>query len=239
MKNILIIDDDLDLCRLLSDYLEAGGYRCRCVHDGEAGLEALRAAGADCDLAILDVMLPRKDGFEVLRELRREGPGVPVIMLTARGETVDLIVGLEMGADDYLPKPFNPRELLARIHSVLRRVSGGEDAGAGPESGRLRRDGFELDENSFQAAFQGRSLNLTPVEFKILWLLMNQAGRVVPRDLLFREALGRRENFLDRSLDMHVSRLRKKIGPFVDGSERLKSIRGEGYLYVPARRERP
>ncbi len=233
MKKILIIDDDLDLCRLLSDYLSLEGFECLCRHDGQAGLDAALATDAGHGLIILDVMLPAKNGFDVLSELRGRGVETPVIMLTAKGEAVDRIVGLEMGADDYLPKPFNPRELLARMRSALRRAAFPNVERRDQES-RLVQDEFEVDEAAYQATCQGRPLPLTPVELKILAALLKSPGRVVPRETLFREALGRRENLFDRSLDMHVSRLRKKIGAVTDCSERLKSIRGEGYVYLPA-----
>lgn len=233
MKRILIIDDDLDLYRLLSDYLSLEGFECAGRTDGEAGAAELTANREAYDLVILDVMLPSKNGFEVLTEIRAQGVGLPVIMLTAKGDSVDMIVGLEMGADDYLPKPFNPRELLARIRSVLRRAPTGAALEEERQEGRLAVGGFELDEKSFQASHQGRPINLTPVEFKILWILLRHSGEVVARDVLFREALGRREHVFDRSLDMHVSRLRKKTAPFLGEQERFKSIRGEGYLYLP------
>lgn len=232
MNKILIIDDDLELCGLLANYLGREGYDCSCAYDGQSGLEWALSKTSAFDLIILDVMLPLKGGFEVLSAIRSQNQTMPVIMLTAKGEPVDRVVGLEMGADDYLPKPFDPRELLARIRSLARRLAverSGEDIGT------LKIDGLVLDETSMQAEFDDRSLNLTPVEFKVLWLLVRNAGKIVPRDVLFREALGRREQTFDRSLDMHISRVRKKIWPDFDGLRKIKNIRGEGYLYVPAR----
>jgi len=232
MKRILIIDDDHDLLRLLSDYLSLEGFECKGLSDGQAGAEELKTNHSAYDLVILDVMLPSKNGFEVLNEIRARGVELPVIMLTAKGDAVDIVVGLEMGADDYLPKPFNPRELLARMRSALRRAPAGPVVESGLKPGHLRLDGFELEEKSYQARFDGRPLSLTPVEFKILWQLLSHPGEVVSRAVLFREALGRRENLFDRSLDMHVSRLRKKTSQFLGGAECFKSIRGEGYIYV-------
>ncbi len=234
MKKILMIDDDQELGRLVSDYLETEGFQCLCVHDGQKGLEKALEDRAAFDLIILDIMLPIKNGFEVLDELRKNSAPTRVIMLTAKGDPVDKIVGLEMGADDYMEKPFNPRELLARIRAVLRRSLNGRTDGGGPEAGG---HGFQLDEKVFSAAYHGRPLNLTAVEFKLLLVLVNNIGRVISRDRLFREALGRRENAYDRSLDMHISRLRKKIWPGSNGggTEKLKSIRGEGYLLAPER----
>lgn len=235
MKKILIIDDDRELCRLLSDYLEEEDFQCLCVHDGQTGLERASEASAGWDLIILDIMLPIKNGFEVLSGLRGIGRGLPVIMLTAKGDSVDKIVGLEMGADDYLGKPFNPRELLARIRSVLRRASDESAPAEKDQPDQSQAADFVLDEKSFCAAYQGRDLNLTPAEFKLLRLLVGQIGLIVPRDVLYREVLGRHEHMYDRSLDMHISRLRKKIWPEASGAERLKSIRGEGYLLAPER----
>lgn len=224
MKKILIIDDDLELCGLLSSYLGREGFDCCCAYDGRSGLEM---AFSGYELIILDVMLPLKNGFEVLSAIRGQNQALPVIMLTAKGEPVDRVVGLEMGADDYLPKPFDPRELLARIRSISRRISVLENR---PDPGIMRLEELVLDENSLQAEFEGRTLSLTPVEFKVLWILAVNAGKVVPRETLFREAIGRREHTFDRSLDMHISRLRKKIWPESDGMEKIKNIRREGYL---------
>lgn len=234
VKNILLVDDDLDLCRLLSDYLETEGFTCLCFHDGQTGLEAAVSRPADFELLVLDVMLPRKNGFEVLAAIRQQGIRLPIIMLTAKGDSVDLILGLEMGADDYLPKPFNPRELLARMRAIIRRVSEKPDLSSPNKPDVLNIDGFELHEKSLQAAYLGRALNLTPVEFRVLWALLGSPGHIVSRNILFKEALGRSGQAFDRSLDMHISRLRKKIWPAADGLDRLKSIRGEGYIYVPS-----
>lgn len=232
MKNILLVDDDLDLCRLLSDYLETEGFTCHCLHDGQAGLDVVGSRSADYDLLILDVMLPRKNGFDVLAGIKQQGVRLPIIMLTAKGDSVDLILGLEMGADDYLPKPFNPRELLARIRAIIRRASEQPGFSVPNKPDVINLDGFELHEKSFQAAYLGRALNLTPVEFRVLWILLGNPGQIVPRNVLFKGALGRSSQAFDRSLDMHISRLRKKIWPTADGLDRLKSIRGEGYIYV-------
>jgi two-component system response regulator CpxR len=230
VKKILIIDDDRELCGLLSSYLGREGFACSGAYDGQSGLEWALNQGAGFDLIILDVMLPLKNGFEVLSALRGARRTLPVIMLTAKGEPVDRIIGLEMGADDYLAKPFEPRELLARIRALARRLTA---RGGAADSGRVQAGGLNLDENSLKADFEGRPLNLTPVEFKVLWLLAGSAGKVVSRQTLFQEALGRREQAFDRSLDMHISRLRKKIWPEAAGPGEIKNIRGEGYLYVP------
>jgi len=236
VKKVLLIDDDRELCGLLSSYLSREGFECSSAYDGQSGLECALNKAFRFDLVILDVMLPLKNGFEVLSALRWANRTLPVIMLTAKGDPVERIVGLEMGADDYLSKPFDPRELLARIRSLARRLAAREE-GAG--SGWLKAHGLNLSENSLQADFEGRPLNLTPVEFKILWLLIGSAGKVVGRGILFQEALGRREQAFDRSLDMHISRLRKKIWPEAEGPGEIKNIRGEGYLYAPAGRSGP
>jgi len=232
MKKILLIDDDKELSRMLSEYLEVEGFNCTCAYDGHCGLDM---AGSDMkwDLIILDVMLPGKNGFEVLSSLRSRGLRMPIIMLTAKGESVDKIVGLEMGADDYLGKPFNPRELLARMRTVLRRAT--EKPPSLPAGEICSVEGFRLDENAFLAKYQGRDLELTGAEFQILKLLVENTGSIVKREKLFVEVLGRRKNPFDRSLDMHVSRLRKKIWPDSEGNERIKSIRGQGYILVPDR----
>ncbi|MDL2259517.1 response regulator transcription factor [Deltaproteobacteria bacterium OttesenSCG-928-K17] len=230
MKKVLIVDDDLELCGLLSNYLNREGFECSCAYDGQSGLENALSKSSDFDLVILDVMLPLKNGFEVLSALRAVNQTLPVIMLTAKGEPVDRVVGLEMGADDYLPKPFDPRELLARIRSLARRLTVERTK---TDSGLLKVGALVLNENSFQADFDGRPLNLTPVEFKVLWFLALEAGKIVSRDVLFREALGRREQAFDRSLDMHISRVRKKIWSDDEGLKKIKNVRGEGYIYAP------
>ena len=229
MKKILIVDDDLELCEMVSNYLSREGFECLCAYDGQSGLENALSKSSGFDLVILDVMLPLKNGLEVLSVLRTVNQTLPVIMLTAKGEPVDRVVGLEMGADDYLPKPFDPRELLARVRSLDRRLSVER---AKTEAGVLKTGDLVLNEKALQADFDGRALNLTPVEFKILWLLVLEAGKIVPRDVLFREAIGRREQAFDRSLDMHISRVRKKIWPDYEGLKKIKNVRGEGYIYV-------
>lgn len=229
MKKILIIDDDLELCGLLTTYLTREGFECVCAHDGQSGLEKALDSASGFDLAILDIMLPIKNGFDVLSAIRNENQVLSVIMLTAKGEPVDRIVGLEMGSDDYLPKPFDPRELLARIRSLARRMVVAKTRN---EPWVITIDELLLDENSLQAEFKGRRLDLTPAEFKVLWFLAANAGKIVTRDFLYRQALGRREQLFDRSLDMHISRLRKKIWPGTEGMKKIKNIRGEGYLYA-------
>ena len=224
MTRVLIVDDDSELIDLLRDYLAEEGFETAAAADGEAGAKA--AVEGAPDLVVLDVMLPRLNGFDALRRIR-ETSAVPVVMLTARGQEVDRIVGLELGADDYLPKPFNPRELVARIRAVLRR--GRQSAGgiAAVTVGDLR-----LDSGARRVQRGGETIEVTGTEYSLLEVLVRDAGKVVKRDVLYREVLGRRPVPYDRSLDVHVSNLRRKLGPLPDGGERIKSVRGVGYQYV-------
>lgn len=234
MEPILLIDDDVELCLMLSDYLGRHGYEVTAVHHGKRGLE--QALGGSYAMLLLDVMLPGLDGFEVLRRLRAAGSPMSVLLLTARGEDVDRIVGLEIGADDYLPKPFNPRELLARIRAILRR-SGKVEAPAAAGDLLIVAD-LELDIAGRVARCNGASLDLTDIEFGLLQTLMRSAGEVVGREQLAEAVLGRKFHPFDRSLDMHVSRLRHKLDVVGDSGDRVKTIRGVGYqLAVPAQRK--
>ena len=227
MAGLLIIDDDIDLCELVAEYLEGEGFAVDAVHDGPGGVE--RCLATDPELVILDVMLPGLGGFAVLAKIR-EHSRVPVIMLTARGDEVDRIVGLEMGADDYLPKPFNPRELAARIRAILRRSTA---EGAGDEDpARLVVGDLHVDLGARLVRRGDTAVELTGAEFSILEILVRAAGSVVGRDELSRQALGRRSGAFDRSLDVHLSNLRRKLGPLADGGDRIKTVRGVGYLYV-------
>ncbi|MDR1164438.1 MAG: response regulator transcription factor [Deltaproteobacteria bacterium] len=229
MQKILIVDDDFELRDLLSDYLSPEGYEIFSALDGQSGLARALGDSPRFDLIILDIMLPHKNGFEVLSAIRERNKTLPIIMLTAKGEPVDRIVGLEMGADDYLAKPFQPRELLARIRSLTRRVVAHAEK---PAIDIIVLDGLTLSVSSLQASFNNRPLNLTTVEFRILQLLLANAGAIVSRQILFTEALGRRERDFDRSLDTHISRIRKKIWPDDEGLKKIKNVRSEGYLYV-------
>jgi len=230
MERILAIDDDVALCELLTEYLSSEGFHVESAHDGEEGLET--AYSGEYDLIVLDVMLPKINGFEVLRHLRSRS-NTPVIVLTARGETVDRIVGLEIGADDYLAKPFNPRELVARIRAVLRRIRQEREEGqTQPIPEILRVGDVEMRISTRLALLSGKPVNLTAMEFSLLEILLRKAGRFVPREELIRSVLGRSPYPYDRSIDVHISRLRKKLGHMVDGTERIKTIRNIGYLYV-------
>jgi DNA-binding response OmpR family regulator len=228
MNKILIIDDDEELCELVSEYLTVEGFEVEAVNDGESGLKA--AESGKYDLAILDVMLPKMNGFEVLRHLRQKSK-LPVLMLTARGDDMERIVGLEIGADDYLPKPFNPRELVARLRAILRRATGGtERDGAGQE--QIQVDDVDLNPASRAASIAGKELSLTSVEFDLLASLLKSAGTIVRKEDLSEDVLGRKLSPFDRSLDMHISNLRKKLGTRDDGSDRIKTIRSVGYIYT-------
>lgn len=222
MQSVLVIDDDPGLSGLLAEYLGGRGLRVLTACSGADGLE--RLAGGGVDIVVLDVMMPGMDGFDVLREIRRQGP-MPVIMLTARGEDLDRIIGLELGADDYLSKPFNPRELLARIHAVLRRTQ------AAPEAdGAITAAGVRVDPARREASLDGARLDLTTTEFDILRALVAAAGRVIPRERLMELARGEEWAAYERSVDVHVSHLRKKLGDDPRRPLIIKTIRGVGYL---------
>ncbi|MBK6749651.1 MAG: response regulator [Pyrinomonadaceae bacterium] len=227
MNKILIIDDDEELCELVSEYLTVEGFTIESVNDGQSGLD--RALSGDYDMVILDVMLPKMNGFDVLRNLREQSK-LPVIMLTARGDDMERIVGLEIGADDYLPKPFNPRELAARLRAILRRSEPVlDESGAGE---KLDIDGIQVSAASRIATCDGVELNLTSVEFELLSELLREAGKIIKKDDLSERVLERKLSPFDRSLDMHISNLRKKLGVRADGSERIKTIRSVGYIYT-------
>lgn len=234
METILLIDDDVDLCTMLTDYLGRHGFRITAVHNGEAGLKL--ALTGNYSMTLLDVMLPGLDGFEVLRRLRSSS-SMSVLLLTARGEDVDRIVGLEIGADDYLPKPFNPRELLARIKAILRRGARVELSTLNPKqvSNSVSVLGLELDASARTVNCNGTPVVLTDVEFSLLQTLMRSAGEVIERERLAETVLGRKLHPFDRSLDMHISRLRRKLEETCNLGERVKTIRGIGYqLAIPS-----
>jgi two-component system response regulator CpxR len=219
--HILLVDDDTELTSLLSEFLRREGFTVDTEHEGHRGLAHASMAGVD--LVVLDVMLPGLDGFEILKRLRAVSK-VPVMMLTARGEDVDRIVGLELGADDYLPKPFNPRELVARIRAVLRRYEPRPAA----QGGRLEVSGIVLEPGTREVVAGGKPIELTTFEFDILELLMRNAGRVLSRDALMENFYNRKATPFDRSIDMHISHLRKKIE---NGDSLIKTIRGVGYQF--------
>ena len=221
MQRILVIDDDARIRELLAEYLGNRGFGVETAEDGEMGLARARAGGVD--LVVLDVMMPGKDGFQVCRELRAESR-VPIIMLTARGDDFDRIVGLELGADDYLPKPFNPRELLARVQAVLRRVAAPADEGL-----RLSAGSIVVDPDRREVTLGGEAVELTTTEFEILRALVANAGRVIPRERLMELARGEEFAAFDRSVDVHISHLRRKLGDDPRSPRFIKTVRGVGY----------
>jgi DNA-binding response OmpR family regulator len=223
MDRVLIVDDDIELCRLLGERLSSEGFALEAIHDGPRGLE--RVLSEEHALVILDLMLPGMGGLDVLRRLRVHSP-VPVLILTARGEDVDRILGLEIGADDYLPKPFNPRELIARIRAILRRTSRTSATGNSVMVGDV-----ELDPAAREVRMGGAQIDLTSVEFALLETLLRDAGRVVTREQLTETVLGRKLGPFDRVIDVHISNLRKKLSR-VHGEERIKAVRGSGYVFV-------
>jgi two-component system response regulator CpxR len=226
MFRILIADDDRELCSLLADYLRLEGFDVDAVHDGAAALARITDAALRPDLLILDVMMPGRDGLETLRELRH-AHHLPVIMLSARGEPVDRVVGLELGADDYLAKPCLPRELLARVRARLRHSSS-----AAPEAvtvGRLRLNPAER-----RAWVESEELHLTGAEFSLLLALANRSGQIIDKAQLTRDALGRELERFDRSIDVHISRLRRKLADASAAAPRIESIRGLGYQLIAA-----
>ena len=231
MERILIIDDDVELCELVVEYLAAEGFVVDMAHNGEAGVP--RVLATTPALVVLDVMLPGLGGFEILRRIRAAhgtSARTPVLMLTARGDEVDRIVGLELGADDYLPKPFNPRELVARINAILRRARPADDAASAP----LRQSvgDVELDAASREVRLQDVAVELTTAEFDLLGVLLAAAGHVVTREAIAKAVFDRKMLPYDRSIDMHISNLRRKLGEHGDGTERIKTVRGAGYIYT-------
>jgi len=219
VERILIIDDDVALCEMLTERLEQDEFVTESVHDGMRGLD--RARSGEHALVVLDLMLPAMNGIQVLRQLRRQSD-VPVLILTAKGEDVERILGLEFGADDYLPKPFNPRELVARIRAILRRSlrTSGEDR-------PILAGDMEMHPAAREVYLEGHPLELTSVEYALLEMLVKDAGRIVSRERLTEIVLGRELRPFDRVIDVHVSNLRRKLG-----NERIKTVRGSGYLFV-------
>ena len=230
MSRILLIDDDNELCEMLVELLQPEGLEVETVYEPHGGLQ--RALSGEHFLVILDVMLPGMTGFELLQRLRKAS-SVPVLMLTAKGDDIDLILGLEMGADDYLAKPFNPRELVAGIRAIQRRVKLDQAANIQPEKQqRLEVDDVIIDLGARTVQQNNNSVKITEVEFSLLYELMQKAGQVVPREELAEKVLSRELECFDRSIDVHVSSLRRKLGNKINGRERIKTMRKVGYLYT-------
>ncbi len=229
ITKILMIDDDLKLCRLVKEYLGAMGFSVETSHTGPDGLR--RVTETKYDAVILDVMLPGMNGFEVLKQIRQVSP-VPVLMLTALGDESDRIVGLEMGADDYLPKTFSTRELLARLRAVTRRSRLAVAHDGAPSSGPIAVRNLRLDPSARRAELNDQPLQLTALEFDLLLCLARSAGRVMDRDRLLDEVAGRNYDVFDRSIDVHISSLRRKLGDDPKNPSYIKTVRSVGYVLV-------
>jgi two-component system response regulator CpxR len=228
MNRILLIDDYIGLSDLLSQLLELEGFALSQAYDGEQGL--MMAQQQDFDLILLDVMLPKLNGFEVLRALRQRKQ-TPVLMLTARGDEIDRVVGLEIGADDYLPKPFNDRELVARIRAILRRAQTTQQDSQAHEM--MQFGDLRLDPTRQETYCNEQLIILTGTEFSLLFNLVEKSGELVTKDSLSENVLGKKLMPFDRSLDMHLSNLRKKLPERQDGRPRVKTLRGKGYIWIP------
>jgi DNA-binding response OmpR family regulator len=225
MSRLLLIDDDQELCELLSSWLTQEGFQITACHDTASARRALAAQAPDA--VVLDVMLPDGNGLELLKQLRSEHAELPVLMLSARGEPLDRILGLELGADDYLAKPCDPRELTARLRAVLRRTT------PAPTSSQLELGDLSFSPNRGIVTLDGHDIPLTLSESRLLEALLRQPGEPLDKQVLAQLALGRKLTLYDRSLDMHVSNLRKKLGPHPDGRPRILALRSRGYYYAP------
>ncbi len=225
MAAVLLIDDDVELAGMLADYLRRDGFAVDLAHDGESGVQA--ALTGNFAIAVLDVMMPGISGIEALRRIRA-GSRMPVLMLTARGDDMDRIVGLELGADDYVPKPCLPRELAARLRAILRR-----SAGAPQDNGELAVGPLRLHAAQRRAEWRGQLLELTSTEFNLLEVLARNAGRIVGKDELSAQALGRPLARYDRSIDVHLSSIRQKLGPLDDGRSPIQTVFRQGYQMIP------
>ncbi|HEY9104223.1 response regulator [Chitinimonas sp.] len=228
MHRVLLVDDDIELSAMLAEYFRQEGYMVSAVHDGEQGVTT--ALSGRHDIVILDVMMPRLTGVEVLRQIRQHSR-MPVLMLTARGDDIDRILGLELGADDYVPKPCTPRELVARVRAILRR---GSEPSAAPSdtAGTISSGPLTLWPKRLTAHWQGRPLELTATEFRLLETLARQAGQIVSKQTMSESALGRPLARFDRSIDVHISSIRHKLGIRADGRTWIQTVRGQGYLLV-------
>jgi two-component system OmpR family response regulator len=231
--HILIVDDEQEICEVVKEYLTGENYRVSTAHDG-GGMRRILGQQSPVDLVILDLMLPGEDGLTLARSLRSES-GIGIIILTGRGETVDRIIGLEMGADDYLPKPFHLRELLARVKSVLRRVQSRTEASPPPSRQRARFAGWNLDLSSRELLSpQGEEVRLTTGEFDLLAAFVSNANQVLSRDRLLDLARNREAGPFDRTIDVQVGRLRRKLEDDPQNPMLIKTVRGSGYIFTPS-----
>jgi two-component system response regulator CpxR len=224
MNRILLIDDDTALCELLAEYLASEGFDVESAHTGPEGVS--RALSDEWDAVVLDVMLPGMNGFDVLKKIQNRIEA-PVLMLTARGEDTDTVLGLELGADDYVAKPCSPRVLVARLRNLLRRKTESEPASSQRQIGDL-----SYDISKRQVSLDGHPVDLTGAEFNLLVLLLEHAGQLVSKEVLALDGLGRALQAYDRRIETHMAQIRKKLGPLPDGSPRIKTVRGSGYHYV-------
>lgn len=231
-NTLLLIEDDLRLAHMVADYLSPAGFICEQAGDGQSGLQRVQAGGVD--LVVLDLMLPDMDGLQVcqrIRSLAGESSQVPVLMLTAKGDSMDRIIGLELGADDYLPKPFEPRELLARIKAILRRKPG-QEISATEASSHIRSGSLEIDRDARQVRVQGDLCDLTSYQFDLLVALAERAGRVLTRDQIMEAVRGRELEAFDRSIDVHIGRIRAAIEEDPKEPKRILTVRGVGYVFA-------
>jgi two-component system OmpR family response regulator len=228
-SRILLVEDDDGLGELISEYLGRNGFQVHWIKRGDRVLAAARELGPD--LLLLDVMLPGRDGFDICRELRADGSTLPIVILTARDEDFDRVVGLELGADEFIPKPVQPRVLLAHLRAVLRRA-GMRSHGSG-EGSAVVLGPLEIDASARSVRLSGRPVDLTSSEFELLWLLARHAGKVLSRNDILNELRSLEYDGSDRSVDCRIYRLRRKLDDFAEGAERIKTIRNAGYLFSP------
>lgn len=231
MAKLLLVDDDIELVELLTELLRLEGFQVEIAHNGQ---QALNKLDSSYDLVLLDIMMPVLNGVETLKQLRQRFD-IPVMMLTARGNEIDRVLGLELGADDYLPKPFNDRELVARIKAILRRTAANSSEvkkAALQDVTVIEYEGITLQIGSQQAFYAGKNLNLTSTEFALLQILIANPGRILSREYLNMKVLSKPLTPFDRAIDMHMSNLRKKLPQKADGSSWFKTLRGRGYLFV-------
>ncbi|MCP4075882.1 MAG: response regulator transcription factor [Gammaproteobacteria bacterium] len=226
--HILLVDDDVALCELLSEYLEMEGFQVSMLHDGNQALQLINSAQQSWDAILLDVMLPGLNGFDLLKAIRLQS-SIPVLMLTARGEDTDTVLGLELGADEYVAKPVSPRVLVARLRALIRRASSEQ------KSNVIKIGDLNLDKQARLLTVAGETIELTGAEFNLLNQLIDHAGEVVSREQLAKEGLGRALQAYDRRIETHMTQIRRKLGLRADGTERIKTVRGAGYQYVISR----